>query len=79
MRIAFFGTPEFAVPSLAALLDGGFEVPLVVTQPDRPVGRHAEVRSSPVGALAALRGIPVARPEKIRGNAAFLQLSLIHI
>jgi methionyl-tRNA formyltransferase len=73
VRIAFFGTPEFAVPSLAALLDGGFEVPLVVTQPDRPVGRHAEVRSSPVGALAALRGIPVARPEKIRGNAAFLQ------
>ena len=73
MRVAFFGTPEFAVPSLAALLDGGFEVPLVVTQPDKPVGRHAEVRSSPVGTLAALRGISVARPEKIRGNEAFLQ------
>ena len=73
MKVAFFGTPEFAVPSLAALLDGGFEVPLVVTQPDRPVGRHAEVRSSPVGALAALRGIPVAKPDKIRGNTAFLQ------
>jgi len=76
VKVAFFGTPEFAVPSLAALLDGGFEVPLVVTQPDKPVGRHAEVRPSPVAALAALRGIPVAKPEKIRGNAAFLdQLS----
>jgi methionyl-tRNA formyltransferase len=73
VKVAFFGTPEFAVPSLAALLDGGFEVPLVVTQPDKPVGRHAEVRPSPVGALAALRGIPVARPDTLRGNAGFLQ------
>jgi methionyl-tRNA formyltransferase len=43
-------------------------VPLVVTQPDKPVGRHAEVRPSPIAALATLRGIPIARPEKIRGN-----------
>ncbi len=72
MRVIFFGTPEFAVPSLAALLDGGLEVPLVVTQPDKPMGRHAEVHASPVARLAALRGIRTARPERLRGNANFL-------
>jgi len=72
VRIAFFGTPEFAVPALAALLDSGFEVPLVVTRPDRPVGRHAAVAASPIAALAALRGLPVSKPETVRGNAAFL-------
>jgi methionyl-tRNA formyltransferase len=73
MKVVFFGTPEFAVPSLAALLDGGLEVPLVVTQPDRPVGRHAEVLASPVARLAALRGIRTAKPEKVRGNVGFLE------
>ena len=72
MKVVFFGTPEFAVTSLAALLDGGVEVPLVVTRPDKPVGRHAEVRPSPVAALAALRGICTVKPEKVRGNAALL-------
>lgn len=73
MKVVFFGTPEFAVTSLAALLDAGLEVPLVVTQPDKPVGRHADVLGSPVAQLAALRGIRTARPERIRGNAAFLE------
>jgi methionyl-tRNA formyltransferase len=73
VRVVFFGTPEFAVPSLAALLDGGLEVPLVVTQPDRPVGRHAELHSSPVARLAALRGIHTPKPEKVNGNLEFLQ------
>ena len=73
MKVVFFGTPEFAVPSLAALLDGGLEVPLVVTQPDRPVGRHAEVHASPVARLSALRGIRTAKPEKVRGNVGFLE------
>src|SRR5262249_32735611 len=72
VRVVFFGTPEFAVPALAALLDGGFEVPLVVTRPDRPVGRHAAVQASPVAVLAGLRGIPVSKPEAVRGNAGFL-------
>jgi len=44
LRIVFFGSPAFAAPSLAALLDAGFPVPLVVTQPDRPVGRSSEPR-----------------------------------
>lgn len=59
--------------SLAALLDGGIEVPLVVTRADKPVGRHAAAQASPVAQLAALRGIRTAKPEKIRGDAGFLE------
>lgn len=72
LRVVFFGTPDFAVPSLRALDDEGFTVPLVVTQPDRAVGRHAELRPSAVGALAAQRGIPVEKPAVVRGDAPFL-------
>lgn len=72
LRVVFFGTPDFAVPSLRALGDAGFTVPLVVTQPDRPVGRHAELRPSAVGAFAAARGIPLEKPAAVRGNATFL-------
>ncbi len=69
----FFGTPEFAVPALAAMLDAGVEVPLVVTQPDRPAGRHSAPRPSPVTRLAESRGIAVARPERLRGNHEILE------
>ena len=72
MRVVFFGTPRFAVPSLAALGES-FEVPLVVTQPDRPVGRSGRPRPSPVGELATARGIPVEKPSKLRGNSTFLE------
>lgn len=73
LRVVFFGTPDFAVPSLAAVLDAGFAVPLVVTQPDRPVGRHAESRPSAVAAVAEARGIPIQKPATIRGNAALFE------
>jgi methionyl-tRNA formyltransferase len=69
LAAVFFGTPEFAVPSLEALLDAGVSVPLVVTQPDRPVGRHAEVRPSPIAAVAARHGLAVEKPDRIRDNA----------
>jgi methionyl-tRNA formyltransferase len=72
LRAVFFGTPEFAVPSLSAMLEAGVEVPLVVTQPDRPAGRHATPRPSPVALLAQSRGIAVARPERLRGNQEIL-------
>jgi methionyl-tRNA formyltransferase len=72
LRIVFFGTPDFAVPSLAALLEAGLAVPLVVSQPDRPVGRHAGPRPSAVGGFAAARGISVEKPATVRGNAALL-------
>jgi methionyl-tRNA formyltransferase len=69
LATVFFGTPEFAVPSLSALLEAGIPVPLVVTQPDRPVGRHAAVRPSAIGAFAAERGLSVEKPERVRDNA----------
>ncbi|MGN0794386.1 MAG: methionyl-tRNA formyltransferase [Aristaeellaceae bacterium] len=66
MRIVFMGTPEFAVPSLKALCDNGYEVVGVFTQPDRPRGRGNKVAFSPVKQLAAERGIPVFQPQRIR-------------
>lgn len=65
MRIAFFGTPEYAVPSLLALLGEGFEVVVVVTQPDRPHGRsRSELVPPPVKVTATDEGIPVLQPER---------------
>ncbi|HEX9304169.1 MAG TPA: methionyl-tRNA formyltransferase [Thermoanaerobaculia bacterium] len=74
MRVVFFGTPRFAVPSLEALLEAGIEVPLVVTQPDRPVGRSGQPRPSPIAGVAHGRGIPVEKPDRLRGNEPFFQL-----
>ncbi|MBU2613485.1 methionyl-tRNA formyltransferase [Patescibacteria group bacterium] len=66
-HILFLGTSEFAVPSLNALIDDGrFDVIGVVTQPDRPVGRHAVVTPPPVKTLAVARDIPVFQPEKVK-------------
>ena len=70
--VVFFGTPEFAVPSLGRLLDAGVDVALAVTRPDRPVGRHSQPRPSPVAALASARGVPVEKPERLRGNEQLL-------
>lgn len=71
MRIAFFGTPEFAVPSLRALVEEGFEVAAVITQPDRPQGRsRSTLIPPPIKLLAIEEGIPVLQPEKPTG--AFL-------
>jgi methionyl-tRNA formyltransferase len=71
MRIIFCGTPQFAVPSLERLVAEGFEVPLVVTQPDRPRGRGMEVEASPVKVSALARRIRVIQPEKIKTNEDF--------
>ena len=60
------GTPDPAVPSLAAILAAGHEVPLVVTQPDRPVGRSKSPRPPPVKTLALARGLAVLQPESVR-------------
>ena len=66
MRIVFMGTPEFAVPSLQALIDAGYEVVGVVTQPDRPVGRKKTLTPPPVKVLALEHNIPVLQFERIR-------------
>lgn len=69
MRIVFFGTPEFAVPSLDALLASRHAVIGIVTQPDRPRGRGQKVTPSPVKARALEVGLPVEQPEKMRDEA----------
>ena len=67
MRIVFMGTPEFAVPSLEALISRpGTEVAGVFTQPDRPKGRGNKMTASPVKEVALKAGIPVFQPERIR-------------
>lgn len=69
-RIVFMGTPDFAVPVLKTIIDSPYEVVLVVTQPDRPVGRKKVLTPPPVKAEAEKCGIPVFQPEKIRTDYA---------
>lgn len=71
MSLVFAGTPRFAVPTLEKLVESGFHVRLVVTQPDRPRGRGMELMPSPVKESALKLGIPVSQPEKIKTNAEF--------
>ena len=66
LRVAFAGTPEFAACALEAILAAGYEVPLVLTQPDRPAGRGMKLTPSAVKKLALDRGIEVDQPEKLR-------------
>lgn len=66
MRIVFMGTPEFAVPSLKALCENGYDVVGVITQPDRPKGRGNKVVMSPVKEYALSRNIPVFQYQRIR-------------
>ena len=66
MRVVFMGTPDFAVPTLRALCENGYDVIGVFTQPDRPKGRGGKLTQSPVKEYAVSRGIPVYQPVKIR-------------
>ncbi|WP_028777025.1 methionyl-tRNA formyltransferase [Shimazuella kribbensis] len=66
MRVIFMGTPTFAVPSLLTLIEEGYEIVSVVTQPDRPVGRKKILTPPPVKEVAIQHHIPVFQPEKIR-------------
>ena len=70
MRIVFMGTPDFAAASLKSLLDNGFDVVGVFTQPDKPKNRGMKLFASPVKELAAATGIPVYQPEKMRDGTA---------
>jgi methionyl-tRNA formyltransferase len=69
LRVLFWGTPEFALPSFRALLGEGHDVVGVVTQPDRPSGRGRRLHASPVKEAALEEGVPVLTPEKPRGHA----------
>jgi methionyl-tRNA formyltransferase len=71
MNVVFCGTPRFAVPSLERLVVQGFNVQLVVTQPDRPQGRGMEMTAPPVKQAALKHGLPITQPEKIKNNLEF--------
>lgn len=71
MKLVFCGTPRFAVPTLEELLAANHHVALVVSQPDKPVGRTQQMTAPPVKQTALAAGLPVIQPEKIRNNAEF--------
>lgn len=77
MRVVFMGTPDFSVPALKALVDGGHEVTAVITQPDKPKGRGKEVQMTPVKLAAMEYGIPVYQPVKIRDPEFIVRLKEI--
>jgi methionyl-tRNA formyltransferase len=66
MRVIFMGTPEFAVPSLDALVTAGFDIPLVVTRPDKPAGRGKHLHAPAVKQRAADLGLPVFQPPSLK-------------
>ncbi len=71
LRVGFAGTPEFASTALRALVDAGFTVPLVLTQPDRPAGRGMKLQASPVKQFALEQGLTVAQPRSLRLDGKF--------
>jgi methionyl-tRNA formyltransferase len=77
MRIIFAGTPEFAAKALAALIAAGHDVPLVLTQPDRPAGRGMKLAASPVKQLALDHGLPVAQPVSLKDPAVHAELAAV--
>jgi methionyl-tRNA formyltransferase len=71
LKLVFCGTPRFGVPTLEALIAAGHEIALVVSQPDRPVGREQQLTAPPVKQTALAAGLAVMQPDKIRNNAEF--------
>ncbi|MCQ8105876.1 methionyl-tRNA formyltransferase [Methylomonas sp. SURF-2] len=78
MRIVFAGTPEFAVPTLQAILKSNHQVCAVYTQPDRPAGRGRKLTASPVKQLAQSHGIPVYQPENFKAAEAVSELAALN-
>ncbi|MBQ6309120.1 MAG: methionyl-tRNA formyltransferase, partial [Prevotella sp.] len=79
IRIIFMGTPEFAVETLKRLVENGYPVVAVVTQPDKPVGRHQDtLQPSAVKQYALSKGIPVLQPVKMKDPEFIEQLRSFH-
>ena len=76
-RLIFAGTPDFAVPGLQALLDAGYSVEAIYTQPDRPAGRGRPLRASPLKACAMAAGIPVFQPITLRDPVVQAELAAL--
>ena len=77
LRIVFMGTPEFAVPSLRALVAGGHNVVAVVTAPDKPAGRGQQLHKSDVKIAAEELGLPVLQPEKLKAPEFVAQMQAL--
>ena len=77
LRIVYFGTPAFAVPTLRALIESRHQVVALVSQPDRPKGRGHRVAATPTKELAVLRGVPVLQPTKLREDAFLAQVAAL--
>ena len=77
MKILFMGTPDFSVPVLEALIEAGHEIVLVVTQPDKPIGRSKKPTPPPVKVCAEKHGIPVFQPERVRRPEAMERLAKV--
>ena len=73
MRIVFMGTPDFAAYSLKKIIEEGYEIPLVVTQPDRRGNRNKMILS-PVKEMALEHGLEVSQPQRIKGDAEFVSM-----
>jgi len=78
MRIAYFGTPEFAASQLEAILAAGYEVAVVVTMPDKPAGRGQKIQYSEVKKTALQHNLPLLQPEKLRDQLFLQQLASFH-
>jgi len=78
LKIIFAGTPDFAVPALAALIYAGHEIVMVLTQPDRPAGRGMKLKASPVKVLAEQHGLFVFQPETLKNEAVQAQIAQTH-
>ena len=74
MKTVFMGTPDFAVPPLRALVEAGYEVAAVVTQPDKPKGRGKTLLPTPVKEEALMHEIPVYQPKKVKNNPEFMDI-----
>ena len=78
IRIAYFGTPEFAASQLKAILEAGYEVAVVVTMPDKPAGRGQKIQYSDVKKTALEHGLPLLQPEKLKDPLFLEQLTSYH-
>ncbi len=78
LRIIFMGTPEFAVPSLEKLVDGGYNIVAVITAPDKPSGRGMQMNESAVKKYASSKGLKILQPEKLKNPEFINELKELH-
>ena len=78
MKIIFAGTPDFAVPALAALIQAGHDVVMVLTQPDRPAGRGMQLKASPIKQLASQHNLAVFQPQSLKPVEVQAQIAVIN-